>query len=99
MKISNPGRSRPTNMQNGPFRSGRYLDLKSKNGLSRSTCNSFDASRREEQDAVKSNVVALLSQKLLPEKNRESVFFLVFALWRPNRYIEVKSEKNIQKGL
>ena len=57
-------------MQHDPFRSGYDLDLRSnfKNDLSRSTNSSFDASRREEHDAGKSNVMALLSQKLLPKK-------------------------------
>ena len=76
-------------MQHDPFRSGHDLDLRSnfQNDLSRSTNSSFDASRREEHDAGKSNVMALLSQKLLPKKTFfvKTAIFGVFALWRLNR--------------
>ena len=52
-------------------------EVKFSSDLSRSNYSSFDASRREEHDAGKSNVVALLSQKLLPEKktNKSGYFW------------------------
>ena len=57
-------------MQHDLFRSGHDLDLRSnfQVDLSRSNYSSFDASRREEHDAGKSNVMALMSQKLLTKK-------------------------------
>ena len=64
-------------MQHDPFWSGHDLDLRSnfQNDLSSSTYNSFDAYRREERDAAKRFVVALLSQKLLAKNIfREDVF-------------------------
>jgi len=75
-------------MQHDPFRSDHDLDLRSnfQYDLSRSTNSSFDASRREEHDAGKSNVMALMSQKLLTKKLfRKTAIFGVFALWRLNR--------------
>ena len=52
---------------NMTFRSGHDLDLWSnfQHKLLRSHNGSFDVSRQEEHDAVKMNVVPLLSQKLL----------------------------------
>ena len=75
-------------MQHDLFRSGNDLDLRLnfQVDLSRSTYSSFDASRRQEHDAGKSNAVALLSQKLLPKNIFvKTVIFGVFALWRLNR--------------
>ena len=67
-----------TDMQTDPCRSGHDIDLRSnfQNDFSgyritQRTYNSFDASRRQEHYAAKSDVVALLSQKLLP------IFFFV----------------------
>ena len=68
-------------MQHDPFRSDHDLDLRSnfQNDRSRSTYSSFDASRQDEHDAGKSNVVALLSQKLLPKNIcRENGYFYSF---------------------
>ena len=55
-------------MEHDLFRSGHDLDLSNfQVDLSRSNNSSFDAFRRREHDAGKINVVALLSQKLLPK--------------------------------
>ena len=74
-------------MQHDLFQTGHDLNLESnfQHDLLRSNYSSFDASRQEEHDAGKMNVVSLLSQKLLPEAFSKKRFFRVFALWRPNR--------------
>ena len=67
-----------TDMQHDLFRSGHDLDLRSNfpHNFLMSHYTSFDASRQEEHDAGKMNVVPLLSQKLLPrKKNRKNGYF------------------------
>ena len=75
-------------MQHDLFGSGHHLDLRSnfQHDLSRSNYTSFDASRKEKNDACKINVVSLLSQQLLQKTpfrkkrlflEREMMFFVL----------------------